>query len=121
MGLSRVLYLILLLIAADSLAARSDYETELPSKRMREKAKTFSLDDAAPKDLAVKVQFRGPRQYFAGVRYGTDDSTRVALVLDQVSDNFDDFDLYCGLNCNLNRDRQFILETDRRILQSECV
>lgn len=102
MGLRLVVCLALLQMASSSFAAQNSYETKLPSKRMREKARTFSLQDTAPDDLEVKVEFQGSKRHFAQFRYGTDDSTRVALILDQLSDDFSSFDLYV----DLNRDRQ---------------
>ena len=92
----------LLLLASTPLAAQNSYQTELPSKRMREKARTLSLQDTAPDDLEVKVKPQGTQRYFAQFRYGTDDSLRVALVLDQRSEDFSSFDLYV----DLNRDRE---------------
>jgi len=98
MGLRLVVCLALLQLASTSFAAQNSYETKLPSKRMREKAKSISLKETATDDLEVKVEFRGDQQFFAQFRYGTDDSTRVALILDRVAENFDEFDLYVDLN-----------------------
>ena len=102
MGLRLTLCCMLLLLMADPLSAQNNYDANVPSNRMREKAKTFSFVSAAPDDCEIEVEFQGPTQRFAQFRYGPRDSTRVLIVLDQLSKSVDDFELYV----DLNRDRQ---------------
>lgn len=100
MGLRLALCCMLLLLTANPLAAQNNYDSNVPSKRMREKAKSYSLASSAPKDCEIKVKFQGQSQSYSQFRYGTGDSIRVLVVLDQLSDAADDFDLYVDLNRN---------------------
>ena len=88
-------------IAATS-SAQNEYQANKPSNRMREKAKQFSLADTAPQDCRIDIDFKGNKQQFAQLRYGTEDSIRVIFVLDHLSDKEGDFDLYV----DTNRDRR---------------
>ncbi|MEX0613536.1 MAG: hypothetical protein WD229_15570 [Pirellulales bacterium] len=51
-----------------------------------------TLSTSTPEELAEQVSYRGKEQRYAQVRYGSDDSRRVVVVVDLVSR--DDFDLY---------------------------
>ena len=86
MGLRLALCCMLLLLTANPLAAQNNYDSNVPSKRMREKAKSYSLASSAPKDCEIKVKFQGQSQSYSQFRYGTGDSIRVLVVLDQLSD-----------------------------------
>ncbi|HLN33556.1 MAG TPA: hypothetical protein VK395_37865 [Gemmataceae bacterium] len=57
-----------------------------------------ALSNTKPDDLAEEVQYRGKEQKYAQIRYGSDDSRRVVVVVDEVSR--DDFDLYVDANRN---------------------
>jgi hypothetical protein len=52
---------------------------------------TVRLEKAPPENLAEKIAYRGKRQLFAQLRYGSEDSTRVTVIVDDAGD---DFDLY---------------------------
>lgn len=110
MGFRLALCCMLLLLTADTLPAENNYNSTVPSNRMREKAKSFSLASAAPEDCEIYVEFEGLSQRFAQFRYGTSDSTRVLIVLDQLSESIEDFELYV----DLNRDRE--ITVDEKIL-----
>ncbi len=56
------------------------------------------LSGAKPDELREEVTYRGKKQQYARVRYGSDDSRRVAVVVDEVSP--DEFDLYVDANRN---------------------
>jgi hypothetical protein len=51
-----------------------------------------------PEELGEEVKYRGKEQRYAQVRYGSDDSRRVVVVVDEVSPA--DFDLYVDANRN---------------------
>jgi hypothetical protein len=57
-----------------------------------------TLSGTKPDDLGEEVQYRGKQQKYAQVRYGSDNSRRVVVVVDEVSP--DDFDLYVDANRN---------------------
>src|SRR5262245_41626134 len=55
-----------------------------------------ALSNRKPDDLREDVRYRGKEQKYAQIRYGSDDSRRVVVVVDQVSAG--DFDLYVDAN-----------------------
>ena len=55
-----------------------------------------------PADLREDVAFRGKQRKYAEVRYGSENSRRVAVVVDEVS--ADDWDLY--IDADRNREKQ---------------
>lgn len=57
-----------------------------------------ALTSNKPDDLSEEVSYRGKSQKYAQVRYGSDDSRRVVVVVDEVTK--DDFDLYVDANRN---------------------
>src|SRR4051794_35874314 len=57
-----------------------------------------TLSPTKPDDLGEEVKYRGKVQKYAQIRYGSDDSRRVVVVVDEVSP--DDFDLYVDSNRN---------------------
>ena len=57
-----------------------------------------TLSSNKPDDLREEVQYRGKEQRYAQIRYGSDDSRRVVVVVDEVSK--DDFDVYVDANRN---------------------
>ncbi len=59
-----------------------------------------ALSGSKPEDLREEVRYRGKEQKYAQIRYGSDDSRRIVVVVDEVSR--DDFDLYV----DANRDRR---------------
>ena len=62
-----------------------------------------------PDDISTNIEFRGEKQFYGQLRYGSDDVNRVVVALDQLADDPEDFDLYV----DLNRDRQ--LDTSEKI------
>jgi hypothetical protein len=68
---------------------------------------TVPLSDARPIDLEEKAAYRGERQRYAQIRFGTPGSLNVTLVLDRVS--AETADLYVDCNRNL------VIETDERV------
>lgn len=62
-----------------------------------------------PADVETDIEFSGSKQIHGQLRYGSTDSIRVGLIVDQLSDSTDDFDLYV----DLNRDRK--LEADEKV------
>ena len=46
--------------------------------------RSIALASAKPEDLIVKVAFRGSRQRYAQLRYGSPSSVRVTIVLDEL-------------------------------------
>jgi hypothetical protein len=67
-----------------------------------------ALSSKKPDDVGEEVKYRGKEQKYAQIRYGSDDSRRVVVVVDFVSR--DDFDLY--VDANRNR----VIETKDKIL-----
>lgn len=65
------------------------------------------LSGAKPDGLREEVAYRGKKQQYARVRYGSDDSWRVAVVIDEVS--HDDFDLY------IDADRNGVIEAKEKL------
>jgi hypothetical protein len=57
-----------------------------------------ALSSTKPDDLGEEVHYRGKAQKYAQIRYGSEDSRRVVVVVDEVSR--DDFDLYVDANRN---------------------
>jgi hypothetical protein len=57
-----------------------------------------ALSQTKPDGLREEVAYRGKKQKYARVRYGSDDSRRVVVVVDEVSP--DEFDLYVDANRN---------------------
>jgi hypothetical protein len=57
-----------------------------------------ALSRSKPDDLREEVRYRGKEQKYAQVRYGSDDSRRVVVVVDEVSR--DEFDLYIDASRN---------------------
>ena len=66
-----------------------------------------TLSATKPEELGEEVRYRGKVQKYAQIRYGSDDSRRVIVVVDEVSP--DDFDLY------VDADRNRIIEAKDRI------
>jgi hypothetical protein len=58
----------------------------------------IALSADKPEELAEEASYRGKEQRYAQVRYGSDDSRRVVVVVDLVSR--DDFDLYVDADRN---------------------
>jgi hypothetical protein len=65
------------------------------------------LSPTKPEELREDVSYRGKEQKYAQIRYGSDDSRRVVVVVDEVSR--DDFDLY------VDADRNRVIESKDRI------
>jgi hypothetical protein len=74
---------------------------------MRPVYRYLALADQKPEDLSEEVQYRGKSQKYAQIRYGSDDSRRVVVVVDEVSR--DDFDLY------VDADRNRVIEAKDRV------
>jgi hypothetical protein len=58
--------------------------------------RSLELSEKKPNGLREEVTYRGKKQKYALVRYGSEDSKRVFVVLDEVGPN--DFDLYVDAN-----------------------
>jgi hypothetical protein len=69
--------------------------------------RVLALSSQKPKDLQETVRYRGQRQRYAQITYGSPRSTEVAIVLDEVSPT--DVDLY------VDADRNRIIETKDRV------
>jgi hypothetical protein len=65
---------------------------------MRPVFRFVTLSSTKPDDLAEEARYRGKERKYAQVRYGSEDSRRVVVVVDEVSR--DDFDLYVDANRN---------------------
>jgi hypothetical protein len=106
------------------------YHTELPG--VRPVARTIQLDAQRPEDLADEPNYEGTAQRYAQLRYGSDNSRRVILVVDQLDSG--PFHLYADLNrdraidaseqivgtsSNTERSRRFSL--DAEIIQEDTV
>jgi hypothetical protein len=57
-----------------------------------------ALSTTKPEELREEVAYRGKEQKYAQVRYGSDDSRRVVVVVDEMGKG--DFDLYVDANRN---------------------
>src|SRR5688572_4182511 len=55
-----------------------------------------ALAASKPDELREQASYRGKTQKYAQIRYGSDDSRRVVVVVDEVTK--DDFDLYVDAN-----------------------
>lgn len=66
-----------------------------------------ALSNQKPDDLREEVRYRGKERKYAQIRYGSDDSRRVVVVVDEVTGG--DFDLY------VDADRNRIIEAKDRI------
>ncbi len=69
--------------------------------------RSIGLSREKPEDLIVKATFRGERQRYAQLRFGSPSSVRVAVVLDEIGRGA--ADLYVDANRN------------RRIEPNDCV
>jgi len=98
-----------LLLAASSIAGRR-VEGEAWRYVGRTDAPPFStvlfrairLTTERPSEMVEKVRYRGTRRFYTQIRYGTNDSARVIVVVDRVSPT--EFDLY------VDRDRNRTIE-----------
>lgn len=86
------------------------YVAEPGADAARPVFRSVTLTDAKPKDLREEVAYRGKRRKYARVRYGSDDSRRVAVVVDEVSP--DDFDLY------VDADRNGVIDAKEKVAGS---
>ncbi len=91
------LFLISADIFADEPAWRYVGEVEADSP-IRPVFRFVALSNRKPDDLREEVQYRGKEQKYAQIRYGSEDSRRVVVVVDEVSR--DEFDLYVDANRN---------------------
>lgn len=66
-----------------------------------------TLSTTKPDELNEAVQYRGRQQFYAQLRFGTPDSTRVTVVVDQIDP--DRFDLY------VDRDRNRRIDPSERV------
>lgn len=69
--------------------------------------RTVPLSTTKPDDLREEVPYRGKQRKYAQVRYGSEDSRRVAVVIDEVSP--DDWDLY------VDADRNRVIEAKDKV------
>jgi len=69
---------------------------------------TVPLSDAQPIDLEEKAAYRGDRQQYAQIRFGTPGSLNVTLVLDRVSAEMADLYVDC--------DRNLVIEAEERVV-----
>ncbi len=60
--------------------------------------RALALSRAKPEDLVEKVRYRGARQRYAQIRYGSPGSIRITVVLDEASSS--DVDLYVDADRN---------------------
>ena len=107
--ISNAISFTILLVSCMTMTARADessttrkdatwtYRSELP--QVRPVARVVQLDTERPEDLVDEPPYHGTDQRYAQLRYGSDNSRRVILVVDQLDSG--DFDLYA----DLNRDR----------------
>lgn len=70
---------------------------------------TVPLSDVEPIDLEEKAAYRGDRQQYAQIRFGTPGSLNVTLVLDRVSAEM--------ANLYVDCDRNLVIEADERVAQ----
>jgi len=97
--------------------ASDDKKTNEPAWRYVAKAEADSpvrpvfrfvpLSATKPEELREDVSYRGKERKYAQIRYGSDDSRRVVVVVDEVSR--DDFDLY------VDADRNRVIEAKDKI------
>ena len=76
---------------------------------MRRQPRAIKFLGEKPEDVETDIEFRGIRQLHGQIRYGTADSIRVGLIVDQLSASTADFDLYV----DRNRDRK--IEVDEKV------
>src|SRR5262245_26148038 len=69
--------------------------------------RSVALSGTKSDELREEVAYRGKEQKYARVRYGSDDSRRVAVVVDEASP--DDFDLY------VDADRNGVIEAKEKL------
>jgi hypothetical protein len=88
-------------LAAKSAAADDEWRFVLPSPGdpfEHPPLRAISLSEKKPDDVKEMVRYRGARQRFAQVRYGSPGSVRVTIVLDELSSG--DVDLYVDADRN---------------------
>jgi hypothetical protein len=88
-------------IAADAGDALADWRYVVPPPGDSFESpplRSIGLASEKPEDIIVKVKFRGSRQRYAQLRYGSPSSVRVTVVLDEVGRG--DADLYVDANRN---------------------
>jgi hypothetical protein len=66
-----------------------------------------AVSSAKPDELREEISYRGKEQKYAQIRYGSDDSRTIVVVVDEVSR--DDFDLY------VDADRNRVIESKEKI------
>lgn len=67
---------------------------------------SIALTEQTPDNLTIDVAFRGRRRGFAQLRYGSPNSTRVAVVVDEIRRG--EFDLY---RLALQTPKEFVVAT----------
>lgn len=72
--------------------------------------RVVGLADERPEDLQIEPDYRGVRRRYAQLRYGSENSRRVIVVIDELS--ADEFDLYVDV------DRDRIVQSHERITGS---
>lgn len=84
-------------VRADEPAWRYVAKVE-PESPMRSVFRSITLSDQKPDDFREEVTYRGKTRKYAQIRYGSDDSRRVVVVVDEAGPG--DFDLYVDANRN---------------------
>jgi hypothetical protein len=106
--LSAIRIMMVLALAAGGAHARGRVRADEPAWRyvpeaaadspLRPVFRFVALAASKPEELREDVSYRGQAQKYAQVRYGSDDSRRVVVVVDEITK--DDFDLYVDANRN---------------------
>ena len=87
------------IVACQCLAAdRDDWKYVAADTFTQAPLRSIGLSEQAPDNLVIDVDFRGRRQRYARIRYGSPDSTRVSVVVDGIGRG--EIDLYVDGNRN---------------------
>jgi hypothetical protein len=99
-----------LLLSANLIAAPGDWQFVLPKAGdsfEHPPMRALALSRTRPDDVKEMVKYRGARQRYAQIRYGSPGSNRITVVLDEASSS--DVDLY------VDADRNRRIETKDRV------
>lgn len=77
----------------------SDWHYQFNIQPVRATSRSIELTTNCPQELTLKAQFTGTQQFYAQLRYGSENSRRVAFVVDIQSDDT------ANLFADLDRDR----------------
>ncbi|MCA9199372.1 MAG: hypothetical protein KDA87_17625 [Planctomycetales bacterium] len=79
------------------------------SSDIRPAARSMDLEPQVPPEFEIEAKFSGDTQWYAQLRYGSENSRRIVVVLDQIAADPVQFDFYADM------DRDRVLRQDEKL------